>query len=58
MACGLPIVATDVGGVREFVTDGAGGLVVPPNSAEALARALETYLISADAATRPARAAA
>jgi glycosyltransferase involved in cell wall biosynthesis len=50
MACGLPVVATDVGGVREFVTDGVGGLVVPPNSAAALAQALETYLISADVA--------
>lgn len=50
MGCGLPIVATDVGGVREFVTDGAGGLLVPPNSPAALARALETYLISPDAA--------
>ncbi|MCU1385895.1 MAG: hypothetical protein JWL71_4592 [Acidobacteria bacterium] len=46
MACGLPIVTTDVGGVREFVEHGAGGAVVPPQNAAALAAALETYLRS------------
>lgn len=50
MACGLPIVATDVGGVRDFVADGTGGLVVPPNDARALAAALEKYLTSPAAA--------
>ena len=42
MASGLPVVTTDVGGVREFVADGAGGAVVPPRDAAALAAALET----------------
>ena len=46
MACGLPVVTTDVGGVREFVAEGAGGLVVPPNDAAGLAAALRTYLVS------------
>jgi glycosyltransferase involved in cell wall biosynthesis len=50
MACGLPIVTTDVGGVRDFVSDRTGGLVVPPNDAPALAAALEKYLMSPDAA--------
>jgi len=50
MACGLPIVATDVGGVREFVASGAGGLVVPRGDAAALARALETYLVAPERA--------
>jgi glycosyltransferase involved in cell wall biosynthesis len=50
MACGLPIVTTDVGGVREFVDDGAGGTVVPPKDAPALAAALEFYLRSPEAA--------
>jgi hypothetical protein len=49
MACGLPVVATDVGGVREFVTDG-GGLVVPPKDAVAFAAALATYLQSPESA--------
>jgi D-inositol-3-phosphate glycosyltransferase len=50
MACGLPVVATDVGGVREFVADRVGGAVVPPGDAAALAKALERYLSQPDAA--------
>jgi glycosyltransferase involved in cell wall biosynthesis len=49
MASGLPVVATDVGGVREFVTEGAGGAVVPPRDARAFAEALEKYLVNPDA---------
>jgi len=36
-ACGLPSVATDVGGVRDQVVDGQTGLVVPRGDAHALA---------------------
>jgi glycosyltransferase involved in cell wall biosynthesis len=43
MACGLPVVATDVGGVREFV-DATGGTIVPARQPEALARAITGYL--------------
>jgi glycosyltransferase involved in cell wall biosynthesis len=50
MACGLPIVTTDVGGVREFVTDRIGGRIVPPKDAAALAAAIELYLGSSTAA--------
>jgi len=50
MASGLPVVATDVVGVREFVTDGVGGAVVPPRNAPALAEALEKYLVTPDVA--------
>jgi D-inositol-3-phosphate glycosyltransferase len=46
MACGLPIVATDVGGVREFVGAGTGGVVVRPRDPVALADALQAYLSS------------
>lgn len=38
MACGVPVVTTDVGAVREAVVDGVTGFVVPPHDAEAIAR--------------------
>jgi len=41
MAAGLPVVATDVGGVAEAVADGETGLLVPAADPEALASALE-----------------
>jgi glycosyltransferase involved in cell wall biosynthesis len=41
MGCGLPIVATNVGGHREFITEGANGLLVPPHDVRALGTALE-----------------
>lgn len=43
-ACGVPAVATAVGGVPELVDDGVTGLVVPPDDARALADALECLL--------------
>ena len=39
-ASSLPIVATDVGGNREVVQDGASGFIVPPSSPAALADAM------------------
>jgi len=47
MASGLPIAATDAGGVREFVGAG-GGLVVPRGDSAALARAIAAYLTDAN----------
>src|SRR5215211_1805776 len=43
-AAGLPIVATDVPGCRDVVTNGVNGLLVPVRSPEALANALETLI--------------
>jgi len=40
MAAGLPVVATDVGGVQELVTDGENGFLVPPKNSVALADAM------------------
>jgi glycosyltransferase involved in cell wall biosynthesis len=40
MLAGLPVVATDVGSVREAVTDGRTGWVVPPEDPAALAAAI------------------
>ena len=44
MACGLPCVVTDIEGHREIITDGVNGLLVPPASEGALARAIQHLL--------------
>lgn len=44
MAAGKPVVATDVGGVREAVVDGEVGKLVPPGDPVALAAGLEALL--------------
>ena len=40
MACGRPLIASNVGGFPEMVTAGVTGLLVPPRDATALAEAL------------------
>lgn len=44
MACGIPVVATDVGGNRELVEDGVTGLLIPKNDPSGLASALASLL--------------
>jgi glycosyltransferase involved in cell wall biosynthesis len=44
MACGVPVVATNVGGVAEYVAVDRGGSLVPPADAHAMARALGQWL--------------
>jgi len=46
MASGCPVIASDVGGVRELIDHGRTGLIVPPNSVEALSRAIIRLLSS------------
>lgn len=41
MSCGLPVVASRVGGISEFVVDGESGVLVRPNDPRALRRAIE-----------------
>ncbi|MDQ2982467.1 MAG: glycosyltransferase family 4 protein [Actinomycetota bacterium] len=50
MATGLPVIASDVGGVSEAVEDGVTGLLVPPSDPAALAAGLGALL--ADPAER------
>lgn len=44
MACGLPVVATAVGGLSSVVRHGETGLLVPPEDPRALARAIQSLL--------------
>ena len=48
MAAGLPVVATEVGGVPDLVEKGKTGLLVPPKDPEALSGAMEMLLGDAD----------
>ena len=48
MACGLPIVATNVGGVADYVVGDRGGSLVPGGDADALADALNRWLADDD----------
>ncbi len=44
MACGVPVVASAVGGLAETVVDGETGLLVPPRRPDAIAAALAGLL--------------
>jgi glycosyltransferase involved in cell wall biosynthesis len=44
MASGLPVVATDVGGLRQYVQPAVNGELVPAGDAAALAQAMTGYL--------------
>jgi glycosyltransferase involved in cell wall biosynthesis len=44
MACGRPVIASDIGGLRDIVIDGETGLRVPPGDEIALRHAIERLL--------------
>ncbi|MDQ4064437.1 MAG: glycosyltransferase, partial [Actinomycetota bacterium] len=46
IALGVPVVATDVGGMRELIANKISGRLVPPNDPDALAEALNETLTS------------
>jgi glycosyltransferase involved in cell wall biosynthesis len=51
MACGLPVICTDVGSLPELVEDGVTGFVVPPNNPAALANRIALLVNDLDRAT-------
>lgn len=44
MACGLPIITTDVGGARELVSDQLNGIIIGNNEESQLVEALSLYV--------------
>ena len=52
MACGLPLVATRIGGFPDMITPGENGALVPPRDPPALARALTALLADESARAR------
>ena len=48
MFCGVPVLATSVGGLPELVEDGVTGRLVPPGDDEALASALRELLAASE----------
>ncbi len=52
MAMGRPIITTDAPGCRETVVEGVNGFLVPIKDAEALAAAMERFILEPDLATR------
>jgi len=44
MACGLPVIATNVGGIPEFVKNEINGILVPPENPKVLRKAVKQLL--------------
>jgi len=55
MACGVPVVTTDVFGPSEIITNKVDGLTVPPDNVRELVNAIESLLINEDLRTEIGR---
>lgn len=52
MACGTPVICTDVGGMPEIVEDGKDGFIVPPNDPKSLEEKIKYFLNNPDESRR------
>ena len=55
MSCGIPVIATDVGGVGEYVKNGVNGQLVAANDRVALAEQIALYVSDSELARRTGR---
>ncbi len=46
MACGIPVVTTNVGGVPEYTIPGKTAIVVPPGDVDALSKGIEALVLN------------
>ena len=46
MACGVPVIATDVGAFDEIIDEGNTGILIPPNDKESMCHAVHSMLAS------------
>lgn len=52
MACGLPVIASKISGIDEFVTNGYNGLLVPPKDHQVLGEAIMNVISDRTLATK------
>lgn len=55
MACGVPVIATPVGGVLDVLEDGVNGKIIPINNADALVKAIEELMQNSEQVSRMAQ---
>ncbi len=55
-ACGVPVIATKVGGYNEIINDGENGLLVEPHNSDAIAEAISKLLKDTELAEKLAKA--